>query len=95
MENRDHREKQRMAVQAAGASSVRPLAWSQIDWAKMMKRITRLQLRIAKAVKQYSRATRHYQVLEPCAVKVAHTVLRGKGAARPLTYPEHPGITRC
>ena len=58
--------------------------WNLIQWRKVIQRVNRLQRRIAKAVKEKvliagSAPTRPaLKVLEPYAVKVARTVLRGR-----------------
>ena len=56
--------------------------WNSIDWTKAERCIRHIQGRISKAYSDVSRPVRMgYCWLEPCAVKVARTVLRRGGGS--------------
>jgi RNA-directed DNA polymerase len=60
LENRKNEEKQMTAVQLvlAGASSASNGNWLTIDWKHVAKEVKRLQMRIAKAVRENATAKR-------------------------------------
>jgi len=64
--------------------------WSSIDWAKIRRHVSRLQARIVKAV-PVDRWVLHGALsrLEPCAVKIACTVLRGRGGSNVTPLPDY------
>ena len=65
----------------AGASSNKVSDWQAIDWPKVRRDVRRLQLRIAKAIRQtiagMPRTGASLERLEPCEGKLSRTVLRG------------------
>ena len=70
--------------QSFGASSNRVSDWQAIDWPKVRHHVRRLQLRIAKAIRQtiagMPRTGASLERLEPCEGKLSRTVLRGARA---------------
>ena len=63
--------------------------WSAVDWGRMRERVGRLQARIVKATRMGLRVFHGaLSRLEPCAVKVACTVLRGRGGSNATPLPD-------
>lgn len=54
LENRNYEEKQMtaMALPKTGASSASKLTWNAINWQQAYEEVKRLQMRIAKAVRE-------------------------------------------
>jgi hypothetical protein len=79
LENRFNGGKQ-MTEEISGAPSACS-SWESINWVFVEQQVNRLQMRIAKAVKEILAAGVKYTFkrLELCAVKMARTVLRGAG----------------
>ena len=50
--------------------------WTQVDWTKVNRVVKNLRQRIFRS-----------EMLEPCAVKVARTVLRGAGGRKVIRLP--------
>ena len=63
--------------------------WSQLDWAAIRRCVSRLQARIVKVAGDHRVLYGAFPRLEPCAVKVACTVLRGRGGGNAL-LPDYP-----
>ena len=83
-------EKQ-MTVELNNSTGASPnLEWHSISWKQVQANVNRLQVRIVKALKYQSRVLHweHYEWLEPCAVKVASTVLRGGWCGNTLSLPD-------
>ena len=64
--------------------------WNSIDWNEAEKNVRHMQGRISKAYSEDFRyvsrpVTMGYRWLEPCAVKVARTVLRRGGGSNPFS----------
>ena len=70
--------------------------WHAHKWGRMVRNVRRLQVRIVKAMQCGKILTlcccvldeRAFEMLEPCAVKVACTVLRGGGRSNPVSLPD-------
>ena len=66
-----------------------PLPWNRITWETVRRNVSRLQARIVKAVREHDRVlSGALSRLEPCAVKVASTVLRGRGGGNVALLPD-------
>jgi len=63
------------------APTTEDIDWHSIPWNKVNSEAKRLQMRIAKAAKNCWVTFVAFLGLEPCAVKVASTVLRGGAAS--------------
>lgn len=76
----------------AGALLSEPVDWKGINWKKVNRNVKQLQVRIVKAIGQLILLLRpvkgRYELLEPCAVKVASTVLRGGGSGNAASLPD-------
>lgn len=74
-----------------GASS-KAAQWNAIKWQPLERQVQRLQMRIAKAtrgcVESPGPVKRAFVRLEPCAVKVACTVLRGGNDGNVVLLPD-------
>jgi len=77
-----------IVIDAIEGPSGAAVQWSSIDWSHVRHHVSRLQTRIVKAVE---RRVLHsaFSRLEPSAVKVACSVLRGRdgGNVTPLPDP--------
>ncbi len=79
------RELEAAPAGAAGASLRQAVDWRSIKWKLANRNVRRLQRRIVQAQQQGNKASvavlrppkRAFEMLEPCAVKMARTVLRG------------------
>ena len=74
---------------ASGAPSGAPQEWDSIIWSSLERNVLRLQARIVKAQQQCAdRAlSGRFNWLEPCAGKLARTVLRGRARGNPRPLP--------
>ena len=83
---------QMMVPQGTGALINDAKRWQSIDWNAARREVRRLQMRIAKAVRETnSRATPQgspFEMLEPYEGKLSRTVLRGE---RGGNAPDLPG----
>ncbi len=61
--------------------------WSEINWTAVERNVKRVQGRIFRAAK-----TARQQGLEPCAGKLACTVLRGLGAGNSPRLPDRAKV---
>jgi len=73
-----------------GASPTKWFAWDDINWSKVEKHVRKLQVCIAKATLKWVVGSGFlaYERLEPCAVKVARTVLRGRDRGDAILLPD-------
>lgn len=81
--------KQLMASASALINAANP--WQSIDWQRAQRTVRNLQIRIAKAVKVQLLGCPirvSFRMLEPCAVKVACTVLRGEWSRKAPDLPD-------
>ena len=62
--------------------------WSSVDWTKIRRHVSRLQARFVKAVSGRWVLHGAFSRLEPCAVKVACTVLRGRDGGNVIPLPD-------
>jgi len=95
LRNHLHEEKQMTAqgIPYAGASSA-GLIWDAIDWQLIEQHVRRLQMRIAKATADLSGCCCRvfywaFERLEPYAVKIARTVLRGAKVSNGFGLPDN------
>jgi len=62
-----------------------PTAWNQVNWMRCEKFVHRLQVGIAKAVDECSRASALFLAKEPYEVKVSRTVLKTSRYGKPYS----------
>lgn len=84
---------QMTVASAADAPPNQVRSWKAINWQAAQNQVSRLQLRIAKAVEHNSsRTARSLWVLEPYDGKLSRTVLRGERGRKAPALPDqaHP-----